>query len=45
MAELDKEKELNYSVHTTEKQVFRSETALVGVVATLQVTSRVTLDT
>lgn len=37
MVVLDKEKDLNHSVHTAEKQVFRSDTALVGVVSILQV--------
>lgn len=37
MAIPDKEKDFNHSVHTTEKQVFRSDTALVGAVSILQV--------
>ena len=37
MAVPDKEKDFSHSVHTTEKQVFRSDTALAGAVSILQV--------
>ena len=45
MSGLDKEKELNYSRHAKEKQVFIDEIPLAEIVATLQVGSCVTLDT